>query len=520
MKKKSFQRLTARCLAWWLLLLALPLRAEPDPPGSTVLFAFDDVWLPFQQGVRLNMLSYESQGLPGTKGNQVVAPGPGVSDSNGIIYYGSVCEVNGELLMWYLGLGNREPGDPEGEAAGTRGQIYRVHLAKSRDGRHWDKPKLRVVEYGGTRDNNLVDLGGGSFSVVACSVLFDPEDPDPARRFKMAFESAKYNKRLAVAFSADGIHWRESSANPVGPTLEMCGLTKWNRAYYVNGQGGSHWSQNVKARSLVTHMSYDFEQWTTPTALGFRRDPVPPRVSPRTNSTDGEQVHLGAALWNRGNVIMGFYGQWHGHPSNDRRYVSIDTGFLLSHDAMHFTEPVPDFRIVQARETPPWWLSSGKTMAMERAPAVMQGQGFANVGDETLFWYGIWVIPSAGVRLARWERDRLGYLQPFLGRSGEARVISAPIAISGRPVTVSVNAAGLGQWSQIKVTMLDEQFHELPGYTAKECTGPQQSGLHQRVTWGNNFRVSASGAVRVCIDFGGVRPEDLRLYAVYVEPAK
>ena len=109
---------------------------------------------------------------------------------------------------------------------------------------------------------------------------------------------------------------------------------------------------------------------------------------------------------------------------------------------------------------------------------------------------------------------------PFLGPSGEAPVISAPIASAGRPVTISVNAADLGQWSQLKVTMLDEQFHELPGYTAKECTGPEQAGLHQRGTWGKNNHVSAGGSVRVRINFSGVRPEDLLWYAVYVEPAK
>src|SRR5439155_8820281 len=49
-----------------------------------------------------------------------------------------------------------------------------------------------------------------------------------------------------------------------------------------------------------------------------------------------EEVHLGAALWNRGNVLVGIYGQWHGHPSGDRRWVGIDLGLALSHDAIHF----------------------------------------------------------------------------------------------------------------------------------------------------------------------------------------
>ena len=42
---------------------------------------------------------------------------------------------------------------------------------------------------------------------------------------------------------------------------------------------------------------------------------------------------------------------------------------------------------------------------------------------------------------------------------------------------------------QCKVTVLDEQLRELPGYTAKDCTGPEQSGLSQRVVWGQQQNV-------------------------------
>ena len=97
-------------------------------------------------------------------------------------------------------------------------------------------------------------------------------------------------------------------------------------------------------------------------------------------------------------------------------------------------------------------------MPLERAPAIMQGQGFANIGKETLFWYSIWVIPSAGVRLARWERDRLGYLQPFVGPRNSPHVISAPVATQGLRRSVSLNVGGLGELSGITVALLDEQF--------------------------------------------------------------
>jgi hypothetical protein len=147
----------------------------------------------------------------------------------------------------------------------------------------------------------------------------------------------------------------------------------------------------------------------------------------------------------------------------------------------------------------------------------MQGQGFANVGNETMFWYSVWIVPEAGVRFARWERDRLGYLQPFVGPKDTPHLISAPVPTDGKPVTISLNVAGLNELSKVKVSVLDERFQELAGFGAADCTAPEKSGLRQRVQWGAKDRVTLSGPIRIRVDFGGVRPEDLKLYTVYVE---
>ncbi|MSU48071.1 MAG: hypothetical protein EXS37_03110 [Opitutus sp.] len=505
MKKNLFRWPTALCL----VLLGSPLRAEPDPPGSTVLFAFDDTALPFRQGLKLNLVKFES--TADGSGNLALAPGSeSAPDGKGIIYYGSVAEVNGELWMWYLGLGNRD-----------QKRQYRVCLAKSKDGHHWERPALGALEYGGSKENNLVGLDLGQASAGSCVVYYEPDAVDAGRRFKMIFTGKYEGLRFGVAYSPDGVHWTESPDNPRGALkLEPQGGIKWNGAYYVNGQGGMHWSPDGWVRTLVTHMSYDFENWTEATMEGFRRDPLPPRPNPRTGGIDGEQIHLGAAMWNRGNVIVGFYGQWHGHPNNDRRYVSIDMGFVISHDALHFSEPIPDFRMVTARETPSWWLPNGRTMPLERAPALMQGQGFANIGKETLFWYSVWVIPTAGVRVARWERDRLGYLQPFVSDRKKPHVISAPIETVGGPIMLSANVSGLSENSHLVATVLDERFHALPGFTTTDSTPLTTSGLRQRLTWGGNSRVPASGRIRVRLDFTGLRAEDIKLFALYAEPAK
>jgi hypothetical protein len=94
----------------WVGLVSAPLSAAiPAKETGHVLFAFDDTALPFQHGVRMNLISYQSTADGGSVGNLVVPMGPpGAPDSKGLIYYGTVREVNGELWMWYLGLGDHE----------------------------------------------------------------------------------------------------------------------------------------------------------------------------------------------------------------------------------------------------------------------------------------------------------------------------------------------------------------------------------------------------------------------------
>ena len=469
-----------------------------------VFFAFDEYAIPFQHGLKLQLVSFGQD--HSTLSNIVVGLGaPGAPDSHIVTYYGTVHRVGEALWMWYLGQGDDRWHE-------------RLCLAISQDGRNWEKPALGLVQYNGTKDNNLVDLMGGQHDVTACVVYHEPDDPDPARRFKMVFESLKYNRRMAVAYSPDGLRWRESPSNPVGPMLEPAGGTNFNGTYYVNGQGGRHWSAKGRARKLVTHVSYDFERWTQATCLGLRRDPLPPRPT-EYGQISGPQVHLGAALWNRGNVLVGFYGMWNGHPSNDRRLTWMNLGLVVSNDCLHFREPIPDLPIVEAMEV--GWTPTRLPDATVHFPALIQGQGFENVGDETLFWYSPWPeVDSDGVRLASWGRDRLGCLQPYVGPVDTPHLITTPIYLEGKSAQVSLNVDGLSQNAHITVSILDEQFREIEGYAAHECVGPTKAGLYELVTWRGTNTVDAPGSpIRIRVNFAGVRPEDIKLYAIYIKHA-
>jgi hypothetical protein len=489
----------------------------PTPPADEiVLFPFDDHSVPLRYRLQVGLLSATNAYKLNTQA--VLEKGkPGTADGHHLLFYGSVAQVGDELRMWYVGFSEKNVKE-------------RICYAVSKDGLTWEKPTLGLVELAGNKNNNLVDFD--NFADSACIVLYEPDEPDPSRRFKLIYEVSPFD--VHSAFSPDGLHWKDSPHNPIlkHNVIEPGGLTKFNDCYYLSGQGGNVGSK----RALVTYLSWDFENWTDAVAVGLRRDVPPhPRVA---GPHAGEQIHEGAALWNRGNVLLGVYGQWHGE-SNDLKAVSIDLGFVVSNDAIHFREPIPDFQLVSGYGS----FDPGEEDAGIPAAKLDQGQAFANIGDQTLIWYGAWA--GGKVFVARWVRDRLGYFEvvktpkpsPLITEDTHSLVwsellkdvlkpipapadphfISCPLQVTGPDMRVFINADGLSEESHLTVEILDEKCKPLPGYSGNDCIRITKSGLRQPVTWRAKKSLEKFGhQFRIKVGWGGSRFEDAYVYALYV----
>ena len=73
-----------------------------------------------------------------------------------------------------------------------------------------------MLAFNDMKKTNIVLIGSGGHSYRYCnSVLVEPHDPDPARRYKMAYFDWGKNPGLFVAFSPDGIHWTKHSTEPL-----------------------------------------------------------------------------------------------------------------------------------------------------------------------------------------------------------------------------------------------------------------------------------------------------------------
>ncbi len=97
-----------------------------------------------------------------------------------------------------------------------------ICYATSKDGIHWSKPDLDLIEYDGSRQNNIVwrgPHGAGVFKDVRAS--------DPKHRYKTIFRG------MEVSSSADGINWAPSRK------LEGIGAEgdTHNNAFWVPARG-------------------------------------------------------------------------------------------------------------------------------------------------------------------------------------------------------------------------------------------------------------------------------------------
>ena len=491
---------------------------------EAVLFPFDSYSIPYTNNLLLQLNQPRKH-----PDNPVLPRGPeGAPDEFGVQFYGSVIRHQGKFKLWYVAAA-RDPftvveqdkmWSPRVDVVPLK---WRPAYAESEDGIQWTRPELGLVEYEGSRSNNLVLLEPGPLGVINLKVIHDPEDPDPSRQFKMSLhtwwrEGDKKGKgTLAPALSGDGLKWRlgvpgipvdgllpkESMVLPEHHFEAAGGLYKWNGLYHASGQGSRPvFPVDTWGRSVATHRSADFAHWDPTGTLSFVREGQYKKV----RSGSGEESHEGISVWNRGNVLLGLYGIWHGSPDWEGR--TVDLGFVVSNDGLHFREPVTEFVFLRRGERQEW--DQG---------GLIQGQGFENVEEQTYIWYGTWdpgsLEPRGGVGLATLERDRLG---SFSVRDSSIPAAFMTSAIqTGGPAKLWVNAEGVSNDSTLRLELLDELERPLAGYSGAEGAVLKESGLRVAVSWPGKEGITGwDKPFKIKVSFEGAGVKDIRVHALYV----
>ncbi len=506
-------------------LLALVASAAMLNAGERVLFAFDDHSIPWTHNLKVTLVQAEKH-----PANPVLRRGPAGSPDHGhAALYGTVIKDGAKFRMWYLGMFEKEI--VKGQAPGMwRPMCY----AESDDGVHWTKPELGLVEFNGGTKNNicLIEAGEGApFSLTRIndflSVLHDPADPDPARRFKAAFiahvpyddikggmSKVGTRERLVgstiCATSPDGLRWKvvgDRPANAGGERFEVSSLYRFGNFYYTTGQLIAPWSWRAdggdSGRVMLAYRSPDFAAWSQAKAFAFAR---PGQLA--EPPVKGQQTHMGAGIWNRGNVLVGLYGQWQDAAEPPPRGaphllgVHVDLGLIVSNDGIHFREPVPGFKVI-ARGGEGAWDDT----------ALLQGHAFVNDGDRTMIWYSHWdtgaKLKDMDIGLATLRRDGFGFLSRK-AEGSDAEFVTDTFT-AGKSAALSINVDGITPDAPLAVQLLDDHDRPVEGFAATLAA----NGLRQRIIWPGGAALPAGKPFAVRVKFPA--NSAARVFALYVD---
>jgi len=136
------------------------------------------------------------------KGNPVItADTPWEIGGSGPYLYGTVMWDQNKLHLWYHFIQGG----------------YRNAYAESIDGIHWTKPKLGIIEYNNSKENNMFitvtqdpDENPPRKNRGQChnpNVIVRPWIENQQERYVLFCYGADYDK-VRVAFSHDGLHWK------------------------------------------------------------------------------------------------------------------------------------------------------------------------------------------------------------------------------------------------------------------------------------------------------------------------
>ncbi|GBG06491.1 hypothetical protein PAT3040_01018 [Paenibacillus agaridevorans] len=480
-----------------------------------VLLAIDDHSIPATRNLHLQMERPVKHAT-----NPVVRRGSkGQPDAHRASLFGTVLYIDGKFRMWYNA-------SPEIDASITLNDDFPalIAYAESSDGVNWEKPNLGLVEFNGSKANNLVEIDGGG---IFCCVLYEPEADDPEQMYKMVLEKfysrftgwTTERERITGFFtSPDGLRWKEISDNRlICQQLEVSTLYKFNHQYYL---GGHQYRPTVAlpesldcGRVMVTWRSERFDAWPEERAISFYK---PMRTSKPGSSWDGEEVHMGAAVWSRGNVCIGVYGQWHTPEDGSEAQVAVDLGLVVSNDGLHFREPAPGYSFLERDQEKGW----DREASAEDGDNILlvQGNAFVNVNDKTYFWYtastagGNLLSVHENIGLATLRRDGFGYLS-LTPEAQEGSLATCLIELEQRAGLYLNVDTGID--SEIKVELVREGgLATVPGYGVADILPVIDSGIRSCVSRSNGKPLELPVGTKFAIRLHIRGP--VKLYAMYI----
>lgn len=242
------------------------------------------------------------------------------------VMYGTVLHRGERFQMWYV--------------CWTRLSGCRVCYAESSDGVHWEKPKLGLHEFSGSKSNNIIlESSSPSGKLDDISVIDDPDDsewPLKALYWDSAVPksySGPATRGILAAHSRDGILWE-----PIGLVLPGWGdrfnaiSQKINGNFFLYGRAPEQTGIGEVPRGrVVYHMeSPDLKRWSKPRLV----------LAPDADDPPLMQFYSATAFPYEG-LVLGSIERMHMSPDK------LDTEIIWSRDGKTWTRSSGRSRFIE-----------------------------------------------------------------------------------------------------------------------------------------------------------------------------
>ena len=357
-----------------------------------------------------------------------------------------------------------------------------ICYAESRDGRTWTKPSLGLVEFNGSKENNIIWDGFGNHNFM---VFLDtnPKTP-PEERYK-ALASGHPNrplKRMVGMVSPDGVHWKPIREEPIltQPPTDWGGdeifwdafrnrYAAYLRVWYPprHGSTGERRLPTIRAIGLAT--SSDFLNWSELEDIDLGKGPRDQFY------TNGITPYFRAP-----HIFLGFpkrFVPWRtrlaGAPTNG----ASDTVFMTSRDGLSWDRRFPQSFVRPGREKRNWGNRNNMTAT-----------GVVSTGDDEISLYVLRHYMFPTIHLERMVLRTDGFVSLNAGyRGGE--VVTKPLTFKGSNLVLNFATSAAGS---IRIEIQDEAGRALPGFALEESPIVWGDEIGHTVRWERSHSYATS----------------------------
>ncbi len=323
-----------------------------------------------------------------------------------------------------------------------------VCYAESKNGIDWTKPKLGIVEFQGSRENNILLSGAGTHNFTPF-LDANPACPPDAKYKALAGDG----KGLKAYRSADGIHWSLMSDQPVitKGDFDSQNLAFWdpNQKRYV----AYHRKSRDGVRDIMFSVSNDFVAWNDPRFLEYGDAPKEHLY------TNAIQPYVRAP-----HLLIGFPTRF--QPKNQQ----VEPIFMTSRDGIHFKRWQQELIPITAPSDRDGNRSNYMTYGLLQLPS----------SDKELSLYATEAYYAGpGSRVRRFTLRLDGFVSVQAG-SGRGEFLTKVFTFDGKQLRVNFATMAGGA---IRFELQDAQGQVLPGYSLQDCLPLRGDQVDQVVRW-------------------------------------